>query len=126
MARTPKIAICTYPDVLSVHGTVKAMQLTKGAEVDLNMVVGENGDGSVMTLEDAVGEYIRFFDVSTKAEAKASPLAHTAKRSKYVPPTRERTRRIGGEKVPVDPAVVVPVIDTPDINTQPADDGEKE
>jgi hypothetical protein len=78
--KAPRIAVCTYPGVIEIRGSVRSFALTAGAEVDLDAVVGMHGQGAAaapVTLAEALGaEYLAFFPAPDARPVAAPNRGH--------------------------------------------------
>lgn len=70
-----RIAVCTFAGEIGVGGSVRSYRLTAGAEVDLDEVVGIDGNGAPTTLEAALGPYAAHFELATPAARQGNDEA---------------------------------------------------
>lgn len=72
IAPRPRIAVCTCPGVIYVNGSRgRAYQLTAGAEVDLDEVIGDCA-GEPVTMADALGHHLSFFTEAAPSAGSTS------------------------------------------------------
>lgn len=60
--------------VIEVSGSMRSYRLTAGAQVDLDEVIGHDGDGVPLSLGEALGPHlVHFVDATTGAPLSAAP-----------------------------------------------------